>query len=326
VKRTPHRRVPEAADGGAPFEAIVRRVDARGCEVVPAAGGPPAFAKVRGRIHRFSRGERTPLAPGDRVLVAEADGGFSVRSVHPRKSRFLRESSAGARPQVLAANVDLIVAVLPCAEPEPSPRLADRILVAAASEEVEGAVILSKADLAAAAVVDDLAVLYGRAGVRTIVTSVPGERGLDQAADLLRGRTSVLVGPSGAGKTTLLRALLGPAGAELRVGAVNAKSGKGRHTTTAARLLPFPGGGWIVDTAGVRTLALGGLRPADVALHFPDLAGVGPCRFADCSHTVEPGCALAKAVEEGRVDPRRLESCRAIVRQIAEDESRRRGW
>ncbi|HEU4395887.1 MAG TPA: ribosome small subunit-dependent GTPase A, partial [Planctomycetota bacterium] len=297
-----------------------------GCEVVPAAGGPPAFAKVRGRIHRFSRIERTPLAPGDRVEVAEADGGFSVRSVHPRKSRFLRESSAGARPQVLAANVDLIVAVLPCAEPEPSPRLADRILVCAASENVEGAVLLTKADLATAAVVADLEGLYRLAGVTTLAVSVPAERGLVEAAHLLRGRTSVLVGPSGAGKTTLLRRLLGPGGADLRIGAVNAKTGKGRHTTTAARLLPFPGGGWTVDTAGVRTLALGGLRPADVALHFPDLADVGPCRFADCSHTVEPGCALAKAAESGRVDPRRLESCRAIIRQIAEDESRRRGW
>jgi ribosome biogenesis GTPase len=294
--------------------------------VVPEGGGDPIFARVRGRLHRFSRGERTPLAPGDRVVVAEADGGASVRSVHPRRSRFLRESSSGGRPQVLAANVDRIVAVLPCAEPAPNPRLADRILVAAASEEVEGAVILSKADLATPEVVADLERLYRRAGVPVVVTSVPEGRGLREAEALLRGRTSVLVGPSGAGKTTLLRRLLGPAGEDLRVGAVNAKTGKGRHTTTAARLLPFPGGGWIVDTAGVRTLALGGLRPADVALHFPDLAGVGPCRFADCSHTVEPGCALQAAANAGRVDPRRLESCRAIIRQIAEDESRRRGW
>jgi len=312
--------------GGEPFEAVVRRVDARGCEVVPASGGDPVFARVRGRLHRFSRAERTPLAPGDRVLVAESDGGASVRSVLPRRSRFLRESSSGARPQVLAANLDLVAAVLPCAEPEPSPRLADRILVAAASEGVEGAVLLTKADLAPPEVVADLEALYARAGVRAIAVSVPGERGLSRAADLLRGRTSVLVGPSGAGKTTLLRRLLGPAGDDLRVGPVNPKTGKGRHTTTAARLLPFPGGGWTVDTAGVRTLALGGLRPADVALHFPDLAGVGPCRFADCSHTVEPGCALEAAAGAGRVDPRRLESCRAIIRQIAEDESRRRGW
>jgi ribosome biogenesis GTPase len=308
------------------FEALVRRVDARGCEVVAASGGEALFASVRGRVHRFSRVERSPLAPGDRVEVEEADGGASVKRVLPRRSRFLRESSAGARPQVLAANLDLVVAVLQCAEPPPNPRLADRVLVAAASEGVEGAVVITKADLAPPGVLEDLAGIYGKAGVRTAAVSVVADRGVAEVEVLLRGRTSVLVGPSGAGKTTLLARLLGVEGSDLLVGAVNPKTGKGRHTTTAGRLLPFPGGGWVVDTPGVRTLALGGMRPADVALHFPEFARLGPCRFADCSHSVEPGCALAAAAAAGAVDPRRLESFRAIARQIAEDESRRRGW
>ena len=308
------------------FEAVVRRVDAHGCEVEPAGGGAAVFARVGSGLHRGRRGERSPMAPGDRVVVAEADGGSSIQEVLPRRSRFLRESSSGGRPQVLAANVDLVIAVLQCAEPEPNPRLADRVLVAAASEDVEGVVMITKADLAPAGVLEDLESLYRRAGVRTAVVSVVAGRGVGEAEALLRGRTSVLVGPSGAGKTTILSRLLGVAGSDLLIGAVNPKTGKGRHTTTAGRLLPYPGGGWVVDTPGVRTLALGGMRPADVALHFPDLARVGPCRFADCSHTVEPGCALDAAAARGDVDPRRLESFRAIARQIAEDESRRRGW
>jgi ribosome biogenesis GTPase len=300
--------------GARTFEGLVRRVDARGCEVVPESGGEPVFASIRGRVHRIGRGERSPLAPGDRVTVAAAeDGGASVQKVLPRKSRFARESTDGRRPQVVAANVDLVVALLPAAEPAPNPRLADRILAAAASEEVEGVVAVSKVDLAGEAVVEDLLALYRGAGVRAFPLSVPGERGIEEMASLLRGRTSVLVGPSGAGKTTLLRRLLGPGGADLVTGDVNAKTGKGRHTTTAARLLPFPGGGWVVDTPGVRTLALPDRRPADLAILFPDLARLDRCRFADCAHLVEPGS----------LDPRRLESYRAILRTTAEDTARK---
>ncbi len=181
---------------------------------------------------------------------------------------------------------------------------------------------VSKADLAAPGAVEDLLGLYRGAGIRAFPLSVPGERGIEEIAALLRGRTSVLVGPSGAGKTTLLRRLLGPGGADLVTGVVNAKTGKGRHTTTAARLLPFPGGGWVVDTPGVRTLALREMRPADLAMLFPEMARLARCRFADCAHLVEPGCAAEAAVAAGTVDARRLESYRAILRTTAEDTAR----
>jgi ribosome biogenesis GTPase len=278
---------------------------------------------VRGRIHRFPRGERSPLAPGDRVIVSGDAGGRSVDRILPRRSRFARESATGGRPQVVAANVDLVVALLPAAEPAPNPRLADRVLVAAASEGVDAAVVVSKADLAPPGVVDDLVALYRNAGIPVLATAVPGGRGLKEAAALLRGRTSVLVGASGAGKSTLLKALLGEAAAAVRTGLVNERTGKGRHTTTAAALLPFPGGGWIVDTPGVRTLALPRMRPAELALLFPDLRDLGACRFQDCSHRVEPACAVETATREGRADPRRLESYRAMLETMLADAARR---
>jgi len=305
------------------FDAVVRRIDARGCEVVPESGGEPLFASVRGKVHRIGRGERSPLAPGDRVSVETADGGSSVLKVHPRKSRFSRESSDGRRPQVVAANVDLVLALLPAAEPAPSPRLVDRILVAASWQSVEAAVVVSKTDLAKEEVVRDMLALYANAGVRALAVSVPGEKGLAEVEAMLHGRTSVLVGPSGAGKSTLLRRLLGAAGAHIVTGDVNAKTGKGRHTTTASQLLPFPGGGWVVDTPGVRTLALTGMHPDDVGLHFPDIARCGKCRFPDCSHSVEPGCAIIAAVEAGTMDRRRHESYRAICAVLIEDEERK---
>lgn len=307
------------------FDAVVRRIDARGCEVVPEAGGEPLFASVRGKVHRIGRAERSPLAPGDRVSVETAGGGSSVLKVHPRRSRFSRESADGRRPQVVAANVDLVLALLPAAEPDPSPRLVDRILVAASWQSVECAVVVSKTDLAPEAVVRDMLALYADAGIRALTVSVPGEKGLAEVESMLRGRTSVLVGPSGAGKSTLLRRLLGAAGADIVTGVVNAKTGKGRHTTTASQLLPFPGGGWVVDTPGVRTLALTGMDPADVGLHFPDIARCGKCRFLDCSHSVEPGCAVIAAVGAGTMDRRRLESYRAICDVLVED-GRRRAW
>jgi len=306
------------------FDAVVRRIDARGCEVVPEAGGEPLFASVRGKVHRIGRAERSPLAPGDRVSVETTGGGSSVLLVHPRKSRFSRESAEGRRPQVVAANVDLVLALLPAAEPDPSPRLVDRILVAASWQSVECAVVVSKIDLAPESVVRDMLALYADAGIRALTVSVPGEKGLDAVEAMLRGRTSVLVGPSGAGKSTLLRRLLGTVGADIVTGIVNAKTGKGRHTTTASQLLPFPGGGWVVDTPGVRTLALTGMHPDDVGLHFPDIARCGKCRFADCRHAVEPGCAILAAVEAGTMDRRRHESYRAICDVLVDDEKRKK--
>jgi ribosome biogenesis GTPase len=306
------------------FDAVVRRIDARGCEVVPEAGGEPLFASVRGKVHRIGRAERSPLAPGDRVSVETVDGGSSVLKVHPRKSRFSRESADGRRPQVVAANVDLVLALLPAAEPDPSPRLVDRILVAASWQSVECAVVVSKTDLATEEVVRDMLALYADAGIRALTVSVPGEKGLDAVVEMLRGRTSVLVGPSGAGKSTLLRRLLGTVGENIVTGIVNAKTGKGRHTTTASQLLPFPGGGWVVDTPGVRTLALTGMLPTDVGLHFPDIARLEKWRFQDCRHSVEPGCAVLAAVEKGTMDRRRHESYRAICEVLIGDEKRKR--
>jgi ribosome biogenesis GTPase len=309
------------------FEGLVRRVDAKGCEVVPAAGGDPIFCTVRARVHKFGKGERSPLAAGDRVTVLPGAGGASIESVLPRRSRFARESSDGRRPQVVAANVDVVVALLPAAEPAPNLRLTDRVLVTAAWQNVEGLVVVSKTDLVSPAAVEDLESVYRRASIPVVrICSVKGE-GMEALAERLRGRTSVLVGPSGAGKSTLLKALLGPEAANIGIGAVNAFTGKGRHTTVACRLIHFPGGGWVVDTPGVRSLALPDLRPADLPLFFPDLAPFnGKCRFQDCTHRVEPGCAAAAAAAKGEVDPGRLESYRAMFATLLEDDERRRGW
>jgi ribosome biogenesis GTPase len=302
----------------------VRRVDAHAVEVAPDDGSAPVACRLRGRLHRFSHGERSPLAPGDRVEVeARADSEPVVVRVHPRRSRFARESATGGKAQVVAANVDLVVAILAAAEPPPSPRLSDRILTAAAAEGVAAAVVVTKADIAAPGVAEDLAALYRAARVPVVAVATPEGRGVEEVAELLRGRTSVLVGPSGAGKSTLLRALLGDVASSVRTGLVNARTGKGRHTTTAAALLPFPGGGWIVDTPGVRTLALPRMRPAELAGLFPDLRDHGACRFQDCTHRTEPACAVARAAEEGRADPRRLESYRAMLVTMLEDEARR---
>lgn len=309
------------------FEGLVRRVDARGCEVVPAEGGEPIFCSLRGRVHRFGKGERSPLAPGDRVTVLRGEGGASVEKVLPRRSRFARETEGGRRPQVVAANLDLVAALLPAAEPAPNLRLTDRVLVAAAAQDVEGLVVVSKCDLAPPADVEALEAAYRRAGVPVLRVCAPRGEGLDALSGRLRGRTSVLVGPSGAGKSTLLGALLGPGSPDLAVGRVNAKTGKGRHTTTASRLLHFPGGGWVVDTPGVRTLAVPRVRPADLPHFFPDLLRYnGECRFQDCTHRVEPGCAAAAAAEKGDLDPRRLDSYRAMLATMLEDAARRRGW
>jgi ribosome biogenesis GTPase len=302
---------------------VVRCVHAKTCEVVPEGESDSIVCSVRGRLHRIGR-ERSPLAAGDRVAFVGDASGAVVESILPRVSRFSREPAhPGGRPQVLAANVDLVIALLSAANPAPVPRLADRVLAAAASEAVDSRVLISKVDLADPAVVEDLEALYRKAGVGVLRVASPSGEGLDEVRALMTGRTSVLAGPSGAGKTTLLRALLGASADHLRIGEVNARTGKGRHTTTSAVLLPFPGGGWVVDTPGVRTLALREMTAPDLGRLYSDIAREGDCRFLDCSHTVEPGCAAERAVREGRMDLRRLESFRALLATQREAEERR---
>ena len=230
-----------------------------------------------------------------------------------RVSELCRPDMHGALKPV-AANIDQIIVT--CApEPKVYPAMLDRYLVAAEHQRIEPVLLLNKDDLLCPANEQDIAAMlqqFANIGYRTVYTSTRREQGLHDLHRLLAGRTSVFVGQSGVGKSSLINTLLPSAG--IRVGELSPSTKKGRHTTTTAKLFHFPHGGNLIDSPGVRDFGLWHMSETEIADGFRELRPfLGHCRFRDCSHQHEPGCALTAAVTNGQILPRRLRSYHHLV-------------
>jgi len=257
---------------------------------------------------------------GDVVeLEVRADRTATISRVRPRRSVLARRAAAGdrvgRRPQPIAANVDQVVVVAATRDPELNPRMLDRFLVIAEANRLPPVIVLNKVDLDGAAL-DTLVGRYAPAGYQVLATSVTEGVGLPALRDLLRGRESVLAGQSGVGKSSLLNAIY--PGLNLRIGEISEKWGTGKHTTRAALLVPLAGGGYVVDTPGLREVGAWGIDPELLALCFPEFRRfLDQCRFDDCRHLAEPGCAVRQAAAQHDVDPDRLESYQKVYEEIS---------
>lgn len=248
-----------------------------------------------------------PVAVGDFVTLNEAG---VIVEVLPRSSKLSRPG-AGRKPveQVIAANLDQVVAVFAAARPEPKWNLLDRYLVSAEASELEALICITKMDLADEADIEREMQVYRALGYRVLLTSTTEARGIDALRSALSNRVSALVGKSGVGKTSLLNAL--QPGLGQQVGAVSmGDAGKGKHTTTAAEMFQLDFGGQIVDTPGIREFGLWEVDGSDIALFFPEIwSRAGACQFGyNCAHEHEPGCAVRQAVDAGAIHPRRYQS------------------
>jgi ribosome biogenesis GTPase len=258
---------------------------------------------------------RRAVVVGDAVaVVGDVAGGRDslarIVRVEERHS-VLRRTADDDDPveRVLVANADLMVVVCATVDPPPQPRLVDRCLVAACDAGVEPLVCVTKVDLAPP---DELTRRFAAAGVPIVKT---GSKARDDVlADLLprlHERVSVFVGTSGVGKSTLVNALVPDA--TQRIGAVSTSTGKGLHTTTAAIALPLPGGGWVVDTPGVRSFGLAHVDRDRLVSCFPDLVGGTAECPGDCDHLDPEVCCLDEWVADGHADPDRLDSLRRLL-------------
>ena len=267
------------------------------------------------------------VVAGDVVEFEPSIDDVVITGVRPRKSVLARRASAGGRvgrrAQPIAANVDQVVVVAAAKDPEPNLRMLDRFLVIAETNGIPAVIVLNKIELDESA----LGVCerrFGPAGYQVLPTSVKAPTGLAALRDLLRGRASVLTGPSGVGKSSLINAF--HPGLNLRIGEVNEKWGKGKHTTRAAELVPLAGvigapgagGGYVVDTPGLREVGTWGLDPEALGACFPEFRPfLDGCRFDNCRHLTEPGCAVRKAGEEGAFDLDRLVSYQRIYEEVS---------
>jgi ribosome biogenesis GTPase len=256
---------------------------------------------------------RKGVVVGDRVRVVgdvsgEAGTLARIVEVHER-STVLRRTADDDDPveRVIVANASQLVVVTALADPEPRPRLIDRALVAAYDAGMQPILLLTKADLADP---ESLLSTYRSLGVPYLVTQRGGD--LTQVRERLADRVSVLVGHSGVGKSTLVNALVPDAHRE--VGHVNVVTGRGRHTSTSVWMLELPGGGWIVDTPGIRSFGLAHVQPERLIEAFPDLDEMTEDCPRGCTHgTEEPECGLDAALEAGTADPVRIESFRRLL-------------
>ncbi len=270
----------------------------------------------------------TLAAVGDRVVfrpkisATEMPEGVIVHVEERRtalvRRREVRRNRSKEKEQVIAGNIDQLVVVCSADDPPLNRRLIDRYLVFAESESLPVLLLVNKVDLADRAELQEALAPYRQLGCDICMVSARKRLGLDELAERLANRISAFSGHSGVGKSTLINRLLGTR--ELKTAQTSCKTGKGVHTTSGATMLRLPNGGYVIDTPGIREFNLSGITRENLRFYFREFLGYMPeCAFSSCTHTVEPGCAVLRAVEEGSIDPERYESYLALLETLESD-------
>lgn len=260
---------------------------------------------------RVPHPQSTALVVGDFVSYLEgAAEPHTLTEVKPRRSRLAR--SRDEEEQVTAANIDLAVIIASAVQPRFKPRLVDRYLIAAREGGLDPVLVINKADLLSEREASELLEPYEKLPIEAIATSAKSGLGMDRLREMLRGKTAVFAGQSGVGKSSIVNALIPDLDA--KTGEIQGHTGKGRHTTTASTLYRFPFGGSVVDTPGVRSFALGPPSQESLQEFFPEIAQAAlDCKFSNCSHQGDAGCAMPEAIRSGAVHPDRLDSYLMLV-------------
>jgi ribosome biogenesis GTPase len=284
---------------------------------------------MRGRLKQTGQGsgEALKLAVGDDVVIEQSERGdaWAIAEILPRRSRLARRAPGTEyRERVVVANVDQVLVVFAAAQPEPHPRMLDRFLVIAAANDIPARVAINKIDLASEDDVRARFSAYERAGYPLHLTSIVTGAGLESRAGARHGRSNPHSGPSGVGECTLRNSKIPRV--DLRVGEISRSVNKGRHTTVGASMHPLPDGegGFVVDTPGLREVGIWELDPRELDECFIEFRPhIEQCRFADCLHRAEPGCAVRDAVAAGAVSGDRYDS---YLRLLEELERSARAW
>lgn len=287
---------------------------------------------IKGKVIKTDKEYYNPLAPGDYVQI-EVDPinneKGQVTNLLPRKNTFARWNIKGKAPQLLASNLDYLILVTTPDEPPFRPRFIDRELIQAELAGIAPVILCNKCDLPQAQEIDfqERLTTWENLGYHVMRISAKTGEGLSELAELLKNKTSALVGQSGVGKSSIINIL--DNSCILKTGSLSKKYGKGQHTTTKGTLMhlhlseEFTGGtkgitASIIDTPGIRRFILHELDYHDVALYFREMKDlIGKCKFgASCSHTHEPGCKILEAVYAGVITEDRYESWKRITNEI----------
>lgn len=271
--------------------------------------GETVRCRIRGRLRLKGVRSTNPVVVGDEVACEADEGGdYVIADILPRRNYVIRRASnLSKESHIIAANVDQALLMASLRSPETPTEFVDRFLVTCEAYKVPVTILLSKLDLQDAEAVVEFRAVYEGAGYRVLEVSVREGRGVEEVRELLAGRTTLVSGNSGVGKSTLIQAI--DPSLDIRTGEISESHHKGRHTTTFSTMYPLAGGGAVIDTPGIKGFGLIDIDEAELWHYFPEMMRVAPaCRFYNCTHTHEPGCAVTEAVKAGEIAWPRYES------------------
>lgn len=287
--------------------------------IVRLADGSLSTCRVKGNFRIKGLRTTNPVAVGDRVIAEHRPGDADyIVEVLPRRNYIIRRASNLSKEcHILASNIDMAFLVATIREPEVTTTFIDRFLATCEAYDVPATLVLNKSDLwdeLDREIADGLHYLYTSLGYGVISVSALTGEGLDLLRDATRGKLSLMAGNSGVGKSSLINALV--PGADLRTGKISDIHHTGMHTTTFSEMITLPYGGELIDIPGVRGFGTIDFDPKEVSHFFPEIFGIGrECRFGDCKHTGEAGCAVLPAVEEHRIAQSRYASYLSILEE-----------
>lgn len=278
--------------------------------------------RIRGRLRLKGVRSTNPVVVGDEVVCEADEGGdYVIADILPRRNYVIRRASnLSKESHIIAANVDQALLMASLRSPETPTEFVDRFLVTCEAYKVPVTILLSKIDLQDAEAVAEFRAVYEGAGYRVLEVSARKGLGVEEVRELLTGRTTLVSGNSGVGKSTLIQAI--DPSLDIRTGEISESHHKGRHTTTFSTMYPLAGGGAVIDTPGIKGFGLIDIDEAELWHYFPEMMRAAPgCRFYNCTHTHEPGCAVVEAVKAGEIAWPRYES---YLKILDEDEKYRK--
>jgi len=263
--------------------------------------------KLKGNFKIKGLSSTNPISVGDKVEFESKSGeSFGIiNKIEDRYNYIVRKSTKlSKRQHIIACNIDRAIIVVTLAFPRTSTGFIDRFLVTAEEYHIPAFIVFNKSDLYPEdflTYLEELKSIYEGLGYKCIVTSASKHRGLDELKGILKGNTSLFLGHSGVGKSALINAM--QPGLNLKLGVISAYHLKGQHTTTFAEMHPLSFGGFIIDTPGIKELGMIHVKPEEIAGYFPEMRALLPkCRFYNCTHIHEPGCAVLQALERGEIN------------------------
>ena len=298
--------------------------------IVRCDDGTECNCKIKGNLRLKGFRCTNPVAVGDKVEIEVKDDGTAfIRSILPRRNYIIRRASNLSREfQILAANIDMAVLVVTLVNPETSTVFIDRFLATAEAYNVPVTIVFNKIDLLAEPedreLLDAVIYLYRSIDYTVVPMSVMTGEGLDLLRNELRGKTALFSGNSGVGKSSIINLLVPDA--KLKVGDISEVHHTGMHTTTFSEMLDIPGdnAGHIIDTPGVKGFGTIDFEKSEIAHYFPEIFKVSKeCRYNNCTHTHEPGCAVREAVEQSLISQSRYNSYLSIIEDTDPDKYRK---